>query len=101
MSASERIGKMNPPPDTARPCLAVKARLKWDEIRQKPLLLFPEGVLVLNPTAHEIVRLCAGQPTVAEIVKSLGEKFGGDTVDRDVKELLARLMDKGLMTLAD
>jgi pyrroloquinoline quinone biosynthesis protein D len=88
-------------PDTAKPRLAAKARLKWDDIRQKPLLLFPEGVLVLNPTAHEIVGLCDGQRTVGEIVKTLGEKFRTGTIDQDVKELLAKLMGKGFVTLAD
>jgi pyrroloquinoline quinone biosynthesis protein D len=92
---------MSHPPDTAKPSLAAKVRLKWDDIRQKPLLLFPEGVLVLNPTAHEVVALCDGRRTVAEIVKTLGEKFGSDTIDQDVKDLLARLMGKGLMTVAD
>ena len=81
---------MNDLPDTARPRLATKVRLKWDEVRQKPLLLFPEGLLVLNPTAHEIVGLCDGERTVAEIVKMLGEKFQSDTIDRDVKDLLAK-----------
>ena len=88
-------------PDTVKPRLAAKVRLKWDEVRQKPLLLFPEGVLVLNPTAQEIVTLCDGQRTVAEIVKMLGEKFGSDTIDQDVKDLLARLIGKGLMTVVD
>jgi pyrroloquinoline quinone biosynthesis protein D len=88
-------------PDTAKPRLAAKARLKWDDIRQKPLLLFPEGVLVLNSTAHEVVVLCDGQHTVGEIVKTLGEKFRSDTIDQDVKELLAKLMGKGFVTLAD
>jgi pyrroloquinoline quinone biosynthesis protein D len=92
---------MNHPSDTARPRLAAKARLKWDEIRQKPLLLYPEGVLVLNQTAQEVIALCDGQRTVAEIVKTLGEKFGGDQIDQDVKDLLARLIGKGLMTAAD
>ncbi len=87
-------------PDTAKPRLAAKVRLKWDEVRQKPLLLFPEGVLVLNPTAHEIVALCDGQRTVAEIVKLLGEKFHSDTIDADVKELLARLIEKSFVTIA-
>ena len=85
--------------DTSKPRLAAKVRLKWDEVRQKPLLLFPEGVLVLNPTANEVVTLCDGQRTVAEIVKTLGEKFGSDTIDQDVKDLLARLIGKGLMTV--
>ena len=88
-------------PDTAKPRLTAKVRLKWDEVRQKPLLLFPEGVLVLNPTAHEVVSLCDGQRTVAEIVKTLGEKFHCDTIDADVKELLARLIGKSFITIAD
>lgn len=92
---------MSNPPDTAKPRLAAKVRLKWDDIRQKPLLLFPEGVLVLNQTAHEVVVLCDGRHTVGEIVNTLGEKFGSDMIDQDVKDLLARLMGKGLMTVAD
>jgi pyrroloquinoline quinone biosynthesis protein D len=85
--------------DTAKPRLAAKVRLKWDEVRQKPLLLFPEGVLVLNPTANEIILLCDGQRTVAEIVKALGEKFGSDTIDADVKELLLKLAGKNFLVI--
>lgn len=87
--------------DMAKPRLAAKVRLKWDEVRQKPLLLFPEGVLVLNPTAQEIVALCDGQRTVAEIAKTLGEKFRSDTIDQDVKELLAKLIEKSFVVIAD
>ena len=92
---------MRHPPDTATPRLAAKVRLKWDEVRQKPLLLFPEGVLILNPTAHEVVALCDGRRTVGEIVKTLGEKFRSDTIDQDVKELLTKLVEKSFITLAD
>jgi len=70
-------------------------------VRQKPLLLFPEGLLVLNPTAHEIVGLCDGERTVAEIVKTLGEKFKSDTIDRDVKDLLVKLMDKSFVVITE
>jgi pyrroloquinoline quinone biosynthesis protein D len=86
-------------PDTAKPHLAAKVRLKWDEVRQKPLLLFPEGVLVLNPTAHEVVSLCDGQRNVAEIIKTLGEKFRSDTIDADVKELLQKLAAKNFLVI--
>jgi pyrroloquinoline quinone biosynthesis protein D len=88
-------------PDTAKPRLAAKVRLKWDEVRKKPLLLFPEGVLVLNPTAHEVVALCDGQRTIAEIVKTLSEKFHCDTIDADVKELLTKLIGKNFVAIAD
>jgi len=87
-------------PDTARPRHAAKVRLKWDEVRQKPLLLFPEGVLVLNPTAHEVVALCDGQRTVADISRILGEKFAAD-VGADVRELLSRLAGKGLFVIEE
>lgn len=87
--------------DTAKPRLAAKVRLKWDEVRQKPLLLFPEGVLVLNPTAHEVVALCDGRRTVAEIVKTLAEKFGSDAIDADVRELLLKLAGKNLLALVE
>lgn len=90
---------MNTLPDTAKPGLAAKARLKWDAVREKPLLLFPEGVLVLNPTAHKVVALCDGQHTVAEIVKTLSDEFGGAAVDGDVRELLLKLADKKLVVI--
>ena len=90
---------MNTPSDTAKPGLAPKARLKWDAVREKPLLLFPEGVLVLNPTAHKVLALCDGQRTVAEIIKTLSEEFGGAPVDNDVRELLSKLAEKKLVVI--
>jgi pyrroloquinoline quinone biosynthesis protein D len=88
-------------PNTGKPRLAAKARLKWDEVRQQPLLLFPEGVLMLNPTAHEVVALCDGQRTIGQIVADLRKKFDNEAVDADVRELLARLAGKGLLVIAD
>ena len=48
--------------DTSIPRLAPKVRVKWDHVRQKYLLLFPEGLLVLNQTAQEIIAMCDGTP---------------------------------------
>ena len=88
-------------PDTARPKLADKARLKWDAVRKKHQLLFPEGVLVLNSTAHDVLAFCDGRRDVAEIVKSLREQYRADGIDEDVKEILRRLVEKNLVKLAD
>lgn len=87
--------------DTSRPRLAGKARLKWDAVREKHLLLFPEGVLVLNQTAHDVLALCDGERTVAEIVKTLAAQYATEagTIDGDVKEILQRLADKSFVTL--
>ncbi|HEX3627818.1 MAG TPA: pyrroloquinoline quinone biosynthesis peptide chaperone PqqD [Verrucomicrobiae bacterium] len=85
--------------DTVRPRLADKARLKWDAVRQKHLLLFPEGVLVLNQTAHAVLELCDGNRSVAEVVTILGERYKNDAIDSDVKEILEKLAGKNFVRL--
>jgi pyrroloquinoline quinone biosynthesis protein D len=88
---------MNTLADAAKPRIAPKARLKWDAAREKNLLLYPEGVLVLNGTAHEILALCDGQRSIAQITETLSQRFNNQNIGGDVKELLSRLMDKGLV----
>ena len=86
--------------DTNRPILASKARVKWDPVRQKHLLLFPEGLLVLNQTAHEIITMCNGKNKVITIVNFLGDKYKTH-VDADIRELLSRLVEKRLLLLLE
>ena len=86
--------------DTNRPILASKARVKWDPVRQKYLLLFPEGLLVLNQTAHEIITMCNGKNKVSTIVNSLCDKYKTH-VDADIRELLSRLVEKRLLLLLE
>ncbi len=92
---------MNAVADSSRPRLADKARLKWDAVREKHLLLFPEGVLVLNPTARAVLELCDSQRTVANIVEILGERYQSNEVGAGVKEILQRLAEKNLVKLGD
>jgi len=89
--------------DISKPRLADKARLKWDAVREKHLLLFPEGVLVLNKTAHDVLALCDGQRTVAEIVKTLSTQYAveANAIDADVKEILQKLAQKTFVTIND
>ncbi|MGC3988572.1 MAG: pyrroloquinoline quinone biosynthesis peptide chaperone PqqD [Chthoniobacteraceae bacterium] len=60
-----------------RPQLASHVRMKIDPLTGEPVLLFSEGLLVLNHTAHEIVRRCDGKATLAEIVRQLATEFDG------------------------
>ncbi|HTV63033.1 MAG TPA: pyrroloquinoline quinone biosynthesis peptide chaperone PqqD [Verrucomicrobiae bacterium] len=92
---------MPPITNAVRPRLANKARLKWDAVREKHLLLFPEGVLVLNNTAHDVLALCDGQRHVGEIVKTLAEQYQSDAIEGDVKDILGRLLEKKLVTTDD
>jgi pyrroloquinoline quinone biosynthesis protein D len=82
----------------ARPRLVPYARLQWDPVREKHVLLTPEGGLVLNETGGAIVALCDGRRSVADIAAELGARYNR-TVDQDVVTFLNRLASKGLMAL--
>ena len=85
---------------TNRPHLARQARLEWDPVRERQVLLAPEGVLVLNQIGAAILGLCDGERTVVEIVEELRERY--NRVDGDeVRDFLARLVAKRWVELGD
>jgi pyrroloquinoline quinone biosynthesis protein D len=87
---------------SCRPLLAAHVRLKIDPIEGQPLLLYPEGMLVLNDTAHEIVRRCDGRTTLTELLRSLTEEFDADreVLRRDLIENLETLRGRNLLLFA-
>jgi coenzyme PQQ biosynthesis protein PqqD len=85
---------------TARPQLSAHARLQWDPVREKQVILMPEGVLVLNATATTIVALCDGQRCVSDIVAALREQYH-HVVEQDVLTFLNRLTNKRLLEGTD
>ena len=78
---------------TSRPRLRRGVRLTWDKTRDTYVLLFPEGVLVPNRTAADVLRLCDGVATVEEITAALGEKYAG-VRPQDVQDILTRLEER-------
>lgn len=80
-------------PSTNRPHLARQVRLEWDPVRERHVLLAPEGVLVLNKTGAAILSLCDGERTVAAIVEELRRQYSHVVAD-DVQEFLSRLVTK-------
>jgi len=57
--------------NSIRPLVAAKARLQKDKVSGESILLYPEGLLQLNATGAEILRLCDGHHTFGEIVVEL------------------------------
>jgi pyrroloquinoline quinone biosynthesis protein D len=92
---------MSPVDLTCRPVLATHVRMKIDNVSGDPVLLFPEGVLILNSTAHEVVGLCDGKATGHEIVSGLAAQYEIDetTLRADVVECLADLLQRNLLIL--
>jgi len=80
---------------TSNPKLARKARLRWDEREKKHLLLYPERGLLLNETAAEIVKLCDGSRSVAEIQAAFASR--GEMAADDVAKFLDELRAKNLL----
>jgi pyrroloquinoline quinone biosynthesis protein D len=81
------------------PMLAPKVRARMDRVSGRPALLYPEGVLLLNPTGSAIVELCDGERTVAAIVQILSDRYGipADQLSGDVSDFLRRLKQKRLL----
>jgi pyrroloquinoline quinone biosynthesis protein D len=82
-------------PDTV-PRLWRLARLEYDRVRQKHVLLYPEGAVLLNDTGAAILELCNGARTVDEIVAILSERYQAD-VSADVNEYLSQMADRELV----
>ena len=72
------------------------ARLQFDAVRQRPVLLYPEGAVLLNDTGAAILELCDGSNTVNQIVKILSERYGTD-VTADVAEYLTLMAERELI----
>ena len=83
-----------------RPRLSPKARLRWDEVEKRFMLVFPEAALMLNETAPEILKLCDGEHTIEGIVDDLAGRFVGidrEAIKEDVTGFLTRMKRRGLL----
>ncbi len=83
-----------------RLAIAASARLRWDSIDARHVLLSPERGLALSETATEVVRLCDGTRTAREIVRACVDKYSeGDpaTIDADVRGVLEELLTRRLV----
>ena len=85
----------------ARPRLATGVRMRFDNVRDRHVLLYPEGALALNVTAAAVLELCDGGRTLDEIVDTLSQRYAGADVRSDVEKLLSSVADRGLVVDVD
>ena len=76
------------------------ARLKFDETRQVWVILAPERVLAPDEIAVEVLQLCDGERSVADMVDQLAAKYAAErnAIATDVIAMLQDLADKGFLT---
>ena len=61
------------------------------------MLLIPEGVVRLNPSAAQVLELCDGRRSLDDIAGALSARYDGADVRDDVRELLDALAQRGLV----
>ncbi len=87
----------------ARPKLAAKARLQTDKVSGEPVLLYPEGVVLLNDPGAAITQLCDGTRLFPEILAQLAEQYHmlASELAEDVSDYIFHLHQQSLMELAE
>ena len=88
--------------EASRPVLPRHARLKFDDSRQVWVILAPERVLAPDEIAVEILQLCDGVRSVADIIDLMAAKYAAprEDIGVDVIAMLQDLADKGFLTQA-
>jgi pyrroloquinoline quinone biosynthesis protein D len=86
----------------ARPRISPRARLQTDKVSGKPILLYPEGILMLNSTGHAIISLCDGASSIEQIAATLEKRFQNappEQIQRDIHKYLNDLRERNLVEL--
>jgi pyrroloquinoline quinone biosynthesis protein D len=85
--------------EASRPILPRHAKLRFDETRQRWVILAPERVLAPDEIAVEVLQLCDGARNVDAIVDTLAAKYAADraAIATDVVAMLQDLADKGFL----
>jgi pyrroloquinoline quinone biosynthesis protein D len=88
--------------EASQPLLPRHAKLKFDETRQRWVILAPERVLAPDDIAVEVLQLCDGIRSVEQMIDQLAVKYTAErgAISSDVIAMLQDLADKGFLTEA-
>ncbi|MFI5031757.1 MAG: pyrroloquinoline quinone biosynthesis peptide chaperone PqqD [Reyranellales bacterium] len=83
--------------------LAPHIVFRFDETRQRWIMMAPERLMLPDEQAVEILKLVDGKASVDGIVEALAAKFNAprEEIAGDVAEMLQDLADKGCLSHAD
>ncbi len=70
-------------------------RLQWEEAQQKYVILYPEGMVELNQSSAEILKLCDGTRTFLPLVAELETLFATSNLANDVAAFLNVALENG------
>jgi len=76
-------------------CFSTTHRLQWEEAQQKDVILYPEGMVELNQSSAEILKLCDGTRKLEQIVSELEQKFATTGLKDDITGFLEVALQNG------
>ena len=81
------------------PRLARRARLRFDRLEGRLMILYPERGLLLNESGGAIAAMCDGKRSAGEIAAALAQALGAErrVVERDVLKFLGELTARGVL----
>lgn len=77
------------------PEITKRHRLQWEQAQDCWVLLYPEGMVKLNPSAGEILKRVDGTRSVAEVIADLEGAFPGVDLRKDVMAFLEAAHERG------
>ncbi|BCX87684.1 pyrroloquinoline quinone biosynthesis protein D [Methylomarinovum tepidoasis] len=75
-------------------------RLQWEDAQQRHVILYPEGLVELNATSAEILKLCDGRHSLRTIVEALERKYQTQGLTDDIREFLEIALENGWIETA-
>ncbi|HMT79639.1 MAG TPA: pyrroloquinoline quinone biosynthesis peptide chaperone PqqD [Azonexus sp.] len=81
----------------ARPQLSPQFVFRWEASQDAHILLYPEGLIKLNPAAAEILKRCDGARDAEAIIADLSASFPehADAIAVDTHAFLDAALKKG------
>jgi pyrroloquinoline quinone biosynthesis protein D len=70
--------------DDSLPRIGHGFRLQWEQVQEAHVLLYPEGMVKLNPSAGQILTRCDGATPVKSIVADLEKCFNTSALSAEV-----------------
>lgn len=77
------------------PALHRTFRLQWEAVQQRWVLLYPEGMVVLNDSAAAILQRCDGRRTLEQIVEELQTAFARQDLESEIHAFVDHAVQRG------
>lgn len=82
--------------------IAPGVRLQFEKVQQAWVLLYPEGMVTLDETASDILRVLDGVRSTDEVVAEIKKQYGDvEGLDEDVLEFLMSMSEQGWVRCND